>query len=133
MKTLALLPLALTTAACASYSPPEPTAEQQSALAAELRGRTAGAAVSCVSNTNLRGNRSIGEGVILFEGTGGRVYVNRPRAGCPELRPGRSLITRTTTNQLCSGDIVSVTDLTSGIDYGSCGLGDFTPYSRRAD
>lgn len=133
MKTIALLPLALAAASCATTTPRALTAEEQSALAEAIRGRTAEAPVSCVSQTLLRGNRSVGEGAILFEGSNGRLYVNMPPAGCPSLRADRTLITRTPTGQLCRGDIVRVADLTSGIDYGSCSLGDFTPYGRRAD
>jgi hypothetical protein len=69
--------------------------------------------------------------VILFEGSTGRtVYVNRPPGGCPELNPFRALRIKTTTGQLCRGDIVSVFDATSGIEYGSCGLGDFVEYRK---
>jgi hypothetical protein len=56
--------------------------------------------------------------------------VNRPPGGCPELKFSRALITRTTSNQLCRGDIATVFDTVSGIQFGSCGLGDFTPYRR---
>ena len=48
----------------------------------------------------------------------------------PELNPFRALRTKTTTGQLCRGDIVSVFDATSGIEYGSCGLGDFVEYRK---
>ncbi|HEX8579241.1 MAG TPA: hypothetical protein VIA98_03450 [Allosphingosinicella sp.] len=101
-------------------------------LAGELSNyRQSGQPVSCVNLRNVRGNHSAGEGAIVFEGTGNRLWVNRPAGGCPDLRGDRTLITRTPSGQLCRGDIVRVTELTSGIDYGSCGLGDFTPYERR--
>lgn len=133
MRRLALIPLALAAASCASV-PVQPTAEDQAVLAEELRGRTADDPVSCVSQTSLGGgNRSVGEGVILFEGRSGRLYVNRPRGGCPVLGRDRALVTQSTSSQLCRGDIARVVDLFSNIDYGSCVLGEFTPYSRRAD
>jgi hypothetical protein len=131
-RILLLLPL-LAASACATV-PVAPTAEDQAALAEELRGRTADDPVTCVAQTSLdRGNRSVGEGVILFEGRSGRLYVNRPRGGCPVLDRDRALVTQSTSSQLCRGDIARVVDLFSNIDYGSCVLGDFTPYSRRAD
>jgi hypothetical protein len=37
---------------------------------------------------------------------------------------------RSQSGQLCRGDIAFVVDLTSGTQYGGCGLGDFTPYDR---
>ena len=134
MKNLAALSLAAFAAACtasAADAPSEMSAVAQSKLTEELRGRVAGTPVSCVSQRELRGNRSVGEGAIIFDGPSRNViYVNRPPAGCPELNFSRALITRTTTNQLCRGDIATVFDTASGIQFGSCGLGDFTPYRR---
>ncbi|HEY0149436.1 MAG TPA: hypothetical protein VGB70_10580 [Allosphingosinicella sp.] len=100
-------------------------------LAAELSNyRQSGNTRSCVPLRNLGGNRSVGEGAVVF-GSGSRIWVNRPRDGCPLLRDDRTLILRTTSSQICSGDIVSVVDAQSGIHYGSCALGDFTPLERR--
>jgi hypothetical protein len=130
-----LMPALLTAFAalcgCAAQPAPEISAKEQASLDAILAGRTAAAPVACVNQRLLRGNRGFGEGVILFEGATGRtVYVNRPPGGCPELSPFRALRIKTTTGQLCRGDIVSVFDATSGIDYGSCGLGDFVKYRK---
>lgn len=136
MKSLILVPLAvLALAGCASNENPQAAAARAAENAANLdtalAGRTAQPGTSCVNERLLGGNRSYGEGVILFEGQSSAiVYVNRPPGGCPELRAGRALRTRTTTGQLCRGDIVTVFDPVSGIDYGSCGLGEFTPYRR---
>jgi hypothetical protein len=134
MKYLAVMPLLALAAACTSadQEPVEMSAAAQTKLADALRGRVAGPPQSCVSQRQLGGNRSAGEGAIIFEGQTGSsvIYVNRPPGGCPELTFNRALVTRTTTGQLCRGDIVTVADLTSGIQSGSCGLGDFTPYRR---
>jgi hypothetical protein len=134
MKNLAALSLAAFAAACtatAGDAPSEMSATAQSRLTEELRGRVAGPPLSCVSQRDLRGNRSVGEDVILFDGPSKDVvYVNRPSGGCPQLNSGRALITRTTSNQLCRGDIAVVFDTASGIEFGGCGLGDFTPYRR---
>lgn len=109
-------------------------AERDAARTAELMaGRTAGTPVSCVNMRDLGSSRSSGDGGIIFEGPGRRiVYLNRPAGGCPDLGPGRTLITRTTTTRLCRGDIAQVVDPVSGIHYGGCGLGDFVPYRREA-
>ena len=79
---------------------------------------------------NLRGNRSAGEGAIIFDGLSGKKWVNRPPAGCPELGAGRALKLQISGSQLCRGDIVSVVDPLSRSSYGSCGLGDCIPYRR---
>jgi hypothetical protein len=125
---LSLLPLM---AGCMDQRPMEMSAEAQTTLAAAIEGRSEGVPQSCVPMRDLRGNRSAGEGAIIFEGPSRNiVYVNRPAAGCPELGFGRALKTRTTMTQLCRGDIVEVFDPVSGFTSGSCGLGEFTPYRR---
>ncbi len=130
MKKLSAIPLLALAAACAPVQPAELSAGTESELAGALRGLTPGQPVACVSQRNLRGNRSIGERVILFEGFGDTVYVNRPPAACPVLRDGTSLVTNTLAGQLCSGQIVSVVDLQTGVERGTCALGDFTAYRR---
>lgn len=132
-KILALSFAALAAASCAPVDPMEAAerAEREEVEFAEaISGRVAGEPVSCVSQRDLRDNRSIGEGAIIFTGPGNLIYVNRPPAGCPELNSGRALVIRTTSTQLCRGDIATVVDPVSGITYGSCGLGDFVPYRR---
>lgn len=121
----------LAAAGCAPQEPPAMTVKQEADFQKVIEGRSAGPPQSCVSLRLLSGNKTYGEGVIVFDGTtGSTVYVNRPPNGCPELRSGRALRTRTTTDQLCRNDIVTVFDPTVGIEYGSCGLGDFVPYRR---
>jgi hypothetical protein len=101
-------------------------ARAEAQLAEELRGRQAGQPQACVQLTQLRGSRGIGPDVVLFEGIGGRVYVNRPAGGC-RLRRSETLVTRTPTGRLCSGDVAQVVDVPTG-PVGSCTLGPFVPY-----
>ncbi len=132
MKPLAILALAFCVASCtaaAGDAPAEISAEAQSRLAEELRGYAAGQPVSCVNLRDLLGNRSVGD-ALVFQGRGDLLYVNQPAAACPTLDSGRSLSTRTPSTRLCRGDIARVFDPVSGIEYGGCGLGDFTPYRR---
>jgi hypothetical protein len=132
MKKLVLGSVLMAAAACASQPPPAMTAAQQSDFQKAIAGRTPGRPQICVPMMQLRGNKSYGEGIIVFEGaTSSTVYVNRPPNGCPELRWDRALRTRTTSAQLCSNDIVTVFDPTSGMQYGSCSLGEFVEYRRR--
>jgi hypothetical protein len=111
----------------------EMQADGEAKLAAELRNyEQAGPPVSCVSQRDLGGNRSAGD-AIVFDGKTRTVrYVNRPAGGCPSLDFGRALVIRTTSTQLCRGDIANVVDPVSQAQYGGCGLGDFTPYRRIA-
>lgn len=131
MKKLIAIPLLALAAGCAPSEPIALSNAEQSQLAKELHGLTAGPTVSCVNMGDLRGNRSVGEGVILFDGPAGTVYVNRPAAGCPALGSSRALITKTAGTQLCRGDIANVVDPGAGFSYGGCTLGDFTPYRRK--
>ncbi len=107
------------------------SAEAETRLAAELEGYVVdGEPVSCVRSPDLQGNRSVGRNTIVFSGSAGRKWVNHTRGSCPSLEFGRALRFRTTSPQLCSGEIASVFDPTTGIEYGGCALGDFTPYRR---
>ena len=104
-------------------------ADGAAGLATVLAGRVAGPPRDCVGESELGGNRSYGRDVIVFSGrTDDVLYVNRPLVGCPELSFGRALRVTTTTGQLCRGDIVSVFDPSTGMEFGSCALGQFTPY-----
>ena len=132
MKSFLAIGAALLAASCMADTPRELSADEEMSLADELgRYEQTGPAVSCVASRDLRGNRSVGEGAIIFSGPGRTIWVNRPPAGCPEIRSGLALQTRTPNTRLCRGDIATVIDPVAGTQYGGCGLGDFTPYRRR--
>lgn len=138
MKTVIMLSAAILAVGCTcSGGPKASTRAQANApedgahLAAVLAGRIAGTPQDCVNRDALGGNKSYSRGAILFgDRTDDVVYVNRPPAGCPDLSVGRALKVRTTTTQLCRGDIVTVFDPAGGVEYDSCSLGEFTPYRR---
>ena len=92
----------------------------------------AGKPISCINARDLGSNRSLGEYSILFENkySSRTFWINHPRGGCPDLTSERALRWKSTMSQMCSGDIVDVFDPTTRIPYGSCSLGDFTPYSK---
>lgn len=118
-------------AGCMMDEEPELSVEGQTRLAAELEGYAAdGPAVNCVRTPDLQGNRSVGDNVIVFSGSGGRKWVNHTSGSCPNLQFGRALRFQTTMTQLCSGDIATVFDPATGVEYGGCALGEFTPYRR---
>ena len=130
MKPLLMLALAGLVGASSAQEPPALSEDAQGRLDRALAGRVAEPAVSCVSQRLLRNNSSIGESVILFEANDGRLYVNRPPAGCPSLDRGRSLATVTPMSQLCEGDIVTIFEPVSRFQVGSCPLGEFVPWRR---
>ncbi len=133
MKTLILLASACLAAGCATNEsdPVDMAANDEATLATQLEGYAPdGPPVQCVNSRDLQGNRSAGESAIIFSGSGGRKWVNRPPAGCPDLGFSRALRTRTTSTRLCRGDIASVFDPVTRAEYGGCGLGDFEPYRR---
>jgi hypothetical protein len=131
---IAMAALALA-AGCAAQSAEQEArmeADTEAKLATELRNyEQSGPATSCVNQRDLGGNRSVGDGAIIFSGrTSSKLYVNRPAGGCPSLDFGRALIIRTSSTQLCRGEIATVFDPVSRTEYGACGLGEFTPYRR---
>lgn len=129
-KLILLLPLLGVLASCAAGTQARIDEAQESALAQELTGRVAGQAKRCVDLGRLGGNRGFGRNTILFTGAGRMAFLNRTRGPCTELTPFRILVTRPTGGQLCSGDIISVVDASTGGHFGSCALGDFVPYTR---
>lgn len=132
MKKLLVLPFLALAAACTMNDPVEADRDGRDQLSVALANYVPdGEPRSCVEMRNLQGNKSAGD-AIVFDGLGGRIWVNRPAGGCPDLNSGRALQTRTTSTQLCRGDIATVFDPVSGMSYGACGLGDFVPYRRRA-
>jgi hypothetical protein len=132
MTRILLMGAALAVAGCASGTEHEIRTDRSAQLASLLEGREAGMPVSCINLRDLRGNRSAGD-AIVFEGTGGTLYVNRPAGGCPALDFGRTLVVRSSTGRLCAGDIARVIDPVSRTEFGSCGLTEFMPYRRASD
>jgi len=47
-----------------------------------------------------------------------------------DIRSSRIIDTRTTTTSLCRGDIIRVIDPPNPMTFGSCGLGEFVPYTK---
>ena len=129
MNRILLVPLAVLAASCTADPPAEASAEAHSRLSQHLAGRVAGEPLSCVRQLDLQGNRSVGGKLVFETRTRDLVYVNE--ADCPELTSSRALKTRTSTGQLCAGDIVDIIDPGTPVGYGSCGLGRFTPYRRQ--
>jgi len=99
-------------------------------VAEVLAGWTAGKPVSCVRLRDVRSTQIVDQSAIIYKLSNKRWLVNFPAGGCASLRPDRTLVTSTPSTSLCRGDIARVIDPPTPIEYGSCGLGDFVPYTR---
>ena len=87
---------------------------------------------SCIPLSQVRSSRIIDQTAIIYEISSKKWYVNQPAGGkCTSLKPDRSLVTRMTTGNLCSLDLVRVVDLPSPFDFGACPLGEFTEYRKK--
>jgi len=124
--TTSLMTGCMTGGAHTAAAPPAPSP----ALVKALAGRTPGAPVSCISLTDIRSSRIIDTRTIIYEAGSRRWYVNQPPGGCAGLAPSRALVTSTTTTSLCRGDIIRVIDPPNPMTFGSCGLGEFVPYTK---
>jgi hypothetical protein len=127
---ITILVAALAAAGLSAGKPAELSTAGQARLDAELAGRTAGPATTCVPQRDIRHTRTIADGVMLFEGRNDTLWVNRGSGGCAALRFGRAFHTVTPSTSLCRGDVVTVFDPTSGTEFGGCSLDDFVPYRR---
>jgi hypothetical protein len=116
---------------CACATASEPTQRSERAQAQYdrlLAGKVAGQAVRCLPVFRTNDLVAIDEDTILFR-DGRTIYVNRPMGSCYGLgRANNALVTKTLGSTLCRGDIARVVDPTTGVNGGSCALGDFIPY-----
>lgn len=83
---------------------------------------------SCIALHRVRSTRIIaGEGIV-YQMTGRKALINRPRHGITRLRPNQILITRSSGALLCAGDIVHLADSLPGMTTGFVALGRFETY-----
>ena len=99
-------------------------------LARALEGRVAGKPVDCLNLRDIRSTRIIDRTAILYETTGGTIYVNKPEGGATSLDKWDVLVTDTRSPQLCNIDIVRLFDTGSHIESGFVNLGEFVPYRK---
>jgi hypothetical protein len=87
----------------------------------------AGKPVSCVSITQIRETRVRSDKVIDFYMAGGKIYRNELPLSCPQLGFEQRFLYRTSINQLCSVDTITVLVGSAAQPGVSCGLGQFQP------
>ena len=132
MRWLALiLPVVLTGCAANGGPPPGPTDPKELAKIAEaLKGLTPGAPQSCIDQTRIRDVKKF-QDVILYVYSPREIYRNDVTPGCFGLRYGDPIVSKTTTSQLCSGDILrTFSPGGPNMPSGSCALNSFVPYRR---
>ena len=96
-----------------------------------LAGRTPGKPVSCVNANMIDQTEVVDQTAIIYKRSSRLWYVNRPDGGsCSALQADRVLVTHRTTSEICDIDIVQVVDRQSPMEYGTCNLGKFVPYTK---
>jgi hypothetical protein len=86
-----------------------------------------GKPVSCVTLSNIRSTSVHGDSVIDFKMSNGKVFRNTLPMSCPSLGFEERFLYKTSMNQLCSVDLITVLQ-SPGLSPGaSCGLGKFQP------
>jgi hypothetical protein len=122
--------LVMAGAASSALAADRPNPAGEAKLAKRLEGRLPGKPVQCINLRPTEGSEIIDGTAILYNGPGGRIYVNRPRSGADSLRDDDILLTKTITAQLCNTDIVTLLEPLSRFPRGFVNLGDFVPYAK---
>lgn len=122
--------VALLGAASAQQVPRSPKAQQE--LAKALAGRVASEPVNCINDFRSEIRMTVIDDYTLLFRNNGVVYVQNPPGGCANISNKTNALTtrRSSTNQLCAGDINQVVQPSSGIFRGSCAFGRFVPYRK---
>ena len=83
----------------------------------------------CLRLTEISSVTVLNNKQILFEASHKRYYLNTLPHGCPGLRRNSPIMYRTSLDQLCSVDVITVLDSAWGgfMPGASCGLGKFVP------
>jgi hypothetical protein len=81
---------------------------------------------TCIPSRANVSTKQAGETVLMFR-SGSSWFRNELRARCPWMRDDRVLVFRTMTTQYCELDPFDIVDPISGMNFGICSLGRFTP------
>ena len=119
----------LLTAAPVATPVATPVAAAKPDTAALLAGTVTGKPVNCLSLRSIQQLKIVDERTLIAKVSARKYYRNDLPARCTALRRDRALKYKTSGSSLCSMDLITPFDAVSGIDYGSCGLGRFTPYA----
>jgi len=96
-------------------------------LAQLLNNRIAGKPVQCINLRQIRSSHVIARKAIVYEVSRRLLYVNQPRWGAEALSRDSVLLSRTSSTNLCNGEIVRLLD--PGLnERGAIALSEFIPY-----
>ena len=84
-----------------------------------------GEVVRCLPLTQVRDSDPIDDNAMLFEVRSGGMYLNELRGKCIGLKRNDRYSYKTTQNQICAGDIITISNRAGTVQLGSCGLGEF--------
>jgi hypothetical protein len=115
--------LVLISAAMLIAAAPAPVPQKDPVPAATPTGEP----VSCISMSSLRSTQVRSDKVIDFIASGGKVYRNELPSACPGLGFEKRFIHRTSLDQYCSLDQITVLQDPPDIPGATCGLGKFQP------
>lgn len=128
LRTSALLIAPLLLAACTTTGDADDTAPAPRGGATAANLVPAGEPVTCVQRNRIRSTHVLDDQTIDFVMTDGQVFRNTLPSRCPGLGFERAFGYRTSINQLCNVDIITVINTGGGPRRGaSCGLGLFQP------
>jgi len=105
-------------------------------LSYELDKTEFGDAKRCLSTTEYRSMRALGDRHLLFEGRRDKLWVNVLRGRCSGLRNGRTFIMQPAmSGRTCDADRFEVVDrvgdsLSGGVTGPTCVLGEFKPVAK---
>ena len=100
------------------------------ALENELKGRTAGAPVNCISaGSSSSGPQIIDHDTLLYR-EGRTVYRSELAAECRSMEPGNTLVVEINGGQICENDRFRVIEPGMSIPSQYCRFGKFTPYRK---
>jgi len=107
-------------------------AAEKSAKDDQYEIKTVGEPQSCIRRSSIRSTDVIDDQTIDFRMNNGDIYRNTLPNKCSGLGFEEAFSYKTSTNQLCSVDIIHVLDQTAGrLDTrGACGLGKFQPIEK---
>jgi hypothetical protein len=86
-----------------------------------------GKPISCVQTNRIQQTRVHGDSVIDFHMNGGQVLRNTLPNSCPSLGFEERFLYKTSINQLCSVDVITVLQAPGLSQGATCGLGEFQP------
>lgn len=134
MKNIVAILGAISLGSCMAGPPQPANANAQARLAGLLAGKTATGTTSCIPEYRATTAPVIAPTAIAFEVNPTLVYVSDVRGtGCEGLGDFNHTLVTTSRGStgLCSGDIVSIVDSSTGVHVGNCSIGPLVAYRQQ--